>query len=166
MRTLYLVRHGKSSWADPRQSDFDRPLNARGERDVPFMAKLFAAKGGPVQPIVTSPAVRALTTAHLFADALDLSNGDLLQEQALYLADVPTLLRVVNALPDDRPEVMLFGHNPGLTEFVHYLTGGGPDNLPTTGMARIDLPFDSWALASRGTGELVWLDFPKRHPER
>ena len=163
MRTLYLVRHVKSSWADPRQSDFDRPLNGRGERDVPFMAKLFAAKGEAVQLIVTSPAVRALTTAHLFADALDISNGDFHQEQALYLADVPTLLRVVNALPDDHQQAMLFGHNPGLTEFVHYLTGGGPDNLPTTGMARIDLPFDSWALASRGTGEPLWLDFPNRH---
>ena len=73
MRTLYICRHAKSSWADPGQDDFDRPLNERGLLDAPRMAKIFRERGEPVDLIVTSPAVRALTTARFFAKELKLS---------------------------------------------------------------------------------------------
>ncbi|HAG72955.1 MAG TPA: phosphohistidine phosphatase, partial [Gammaproteobacteria bacterium] len=71
MKILYLLRHAKSSWDDPDLKDFERPLNARGLRDVPVMADRFNARNCRVDCIVSSPATRAKTTAGLFSEAID-----------------------------------------------------------------------------------------------
>ena len=90
MKTLYLCRHAKSSWADPGMDDFDRPLNERGQRNAPFMAGLFKERGEPVDLIVSSPANRALTTAKAFASALHLPADRFKQDRNIYLAERQT----------------------------------------------------------------------------
>jgi len=165
MRTVYICRHAKSSWNDPALSDFDRPLNERGLRDAPFMAKVFHARGEAVDLLVSSTAVRAFTTARTFAKELGVPEADIVQEDRLYHATVPTLVAYLNGLPPRVQRVMLFGHNPGLTEAVEYLCSSDIGNLPTCGMVRIDFPGDDWSLASRDLGTMVWMDYPKRHPE-
>lgn len=164
MKTLYLCRHAKSSWADPGVDDFDRPLNERGLRNAPFMAKTFAQRGEPVELIVTSPANRALTTARFFAEALGTAKNDFTQERLLYLAERPALAHIASQLPNDKHRVMLFGHNPGFTELTNHLSDAGIDNLPTCGLVRIDFALDHWQHISKGSGTLVWFDYPKRHP--
>lgn len=163
MRTLYICRHAKSSWADPGQDDFDRPLNERGLHDAPLMAKIFRERGEPVDLIVTSPAVRALTTARFFARELKLENA-FVQEPRLFHATYTTINAIVNALPANAQRVMLFGHNPGFTEVLAHFTGEYVDNLPTCGLARIDFTLNEWELAGRDLGTLVWFDYPKRQP--
>lgn len=164
MKTLYLCRHAKSSWADPGMDDFDRPLNERGARNAAHMAQVFRDRGEPLDLIVTSPAVRAMTTAGSFVKAMDLPKEALREDRTLYLADRPTLMRIVNALPNKAERVMLFGHNPGFTELLDHLTDAGVENLPTCGMARIDVAVNDWEAIGKHSGNLVWFDYPKRHP--
>lgn len=174
MRTLYLCRHAKSSWADPGQDDLDRPLNERGLRNAPFMARLFKERGEPLDLMVTSTAARALATARFFAQELGAKETpafdpaaprpQLLLDANLYHASIRTILGVVNGLPDATSHVMLFGHNPGFTDAVVYFGNEDLDNLPTCGIVRIDFPIDSWKLAARDLGMLIWRDHPKRHP--
>lgn len=171
MRTLYLCRHGKSSWADPGMQDFDRPLNERGMHDAPMMAGRFKQRNEPLDLMVSSTAKRALSTAHAFADVLGATERghfdaaaarpQLVLQPRLYHADVRSILDIVNALPDAAQHVMLFGHNPGFTEAVAFFSSDDIGNLPTCGMVRIDFPCDAWAEASRDYGLLVWRDQPK-----
>lgn len=163
MRTLYLVRHAKSSWADPGMRDFDRPLNERGLRNAPFMAKVCKQRGEPIDLLVSSPANRAITTARFFAKELGIPAARFREEPAIYEASLTKLMRVVEALPDEAGRVMLFGHNPGFSELLEHLSEAGTGDLPTCGMARIDILLDSWSAVAKGTGTLVWLDGPKRH---
>jgi phosphohistidine phosphatase len=165
MRTLYLTRHAKSSWEDPRTDDFNRPLNERGERDAPHMAKVFAQRGELVDLIVSSPAVRALTTARIFAKALASDENLIKQDKRIYLAPAENLLHLVNLLPNEAMHVMIFGHNPGFTDLIHYLGDGDVGDLPTCSTVRLDFTIDTWGEVSRGLGTLVWFDHPKGHPE-
>lgn len=164
MRTLYLVRHAKSSWAEPGMADIQRPLNERGRRNAPFMAARFAARNEPIDLIVSSPAVRARTTADFFATALHLSAERFRSEQGIYDASCSRLLAVVNALPNNATRVMLFGHDPGFSELAQYLDRRWTDVMPTCCIVRIDLDLDDWALVSRDTGNVVWTDRPGDHP--
>jgi phosphohistidine phosphatase len=160
VKTLYICRHAKSSWADPGMRDFDRPLNQRGLKDAPDMAQRFVERLEPVDLLVSSPAERAITTAREYARTL-LRENRLVQEPRIYEASVPALLRIISNLPPDAHAVMLFGHNPGFTELVAHLSGQDIGNLPTSGIARVDVEVDDWDAVSRDTGRLVWLDYPK-----
>lgn len=164
MRTLYLCRHAKSSWADPGMDDFDRPLNERGMRNAPFMADRFKERGEPVDLVVSSPANRALTTARFFTEALGIPPERFMLQPAIYLAERQALVRLVCGLPDSARRVLLFGHNPGFTDLACHLGDTTIDNLPTCGMVRIDLPVNEWHMVTKGIGSLIWFDHPKRHP--
>ena len=166
MKTLYLCRHAKSSWADPGMDDFDRPLNDRGIRNAPQMAGIFKKRGEPVDIIVSSPANRAQTTARFFVQELAIPADRLRFERVIYDAERSTLMRVVQRLPDSAQRAMLFGHIPGFTELVDHLCDTGVGDLPTCGMVRIDLPVNEWKMVSREIGTLVWFDYPKRHPNQ
>lgn len=164
MRTLYIVRHAKSSWADPGQRDSDRPLNERGLRNAAFMADLFQKRGDPVDLIVSSPAVRARTTAEQFAKALSIGSDKFIMNASIYDASVSSLMQLVQALPESAERIMLFGHNPGLSDLAYYLCDEDPIAMSTCTVLRIDLFPDQWEAVSKGTGNLIWHDFPKRYP--
>lgn len=164
MLTLYLIRHAKSSWDDPLQTDFHRPLNARGLRDAPAMAAHFAARKEPVDLLLSSPAARALATARYVAAALGTADDNIVLEPKLYLADLPTWRTVLNDLPARAKSVALFSHNPGISECCEWLSGAGLGELPTCAMVRIDMEADEWKALARGTGTIGWYDYPKRHP--
>ncbi len=173
MLTLYICRHAKSSWADPGQADFDRPLNERGSRDAPLMARAFQDRKEPVDLIVSSTARRALSTAQHYADILQASEvksfdptaerPQLILERTLYHPSILTILGLVNNFPDTVQAAMIFGHNPGFTEAVEYFSSGHIGNMPTSGIARIDFPVGTWRAVSRDLGTLVWMDTPKAH---
>lgn len=158
MKTLYLVRHAKSSWADPGMEDLDRPLNDRGRQDAPDMAARFAQRNEPVDLLVTSPAKRAAATAQAFAQRLGLP---VQEEKRIYEAHQRALQGVVESLPDTARRVMLFGHNPGFSLLTEHLSEAGIGDLPTCAIVRIDLTVDSWKEVTGGSGTLVWWDSPK-----
>ncbi len=161
MKQLIMVRHAKSDWGDFNLKDFDRPLNARGHKNAPEMAKRLVDKKLAPHLIVSSPALRALTTAKYFAAAWQIKPELIKTELSIYEAPIKNLLKVVSDLDNQHDKVALFGHNPGLTDLLHYLTGEYIGNMPTCSVAVIEFPFDDWKMISGSTGNLVLFDYPK-----
>ncbi len=162
MKTLLLVRHAKSDWSDGTLSDFDRPLNARGQHDAPKMAALL--RESDLQPLamVTSPANRAYTTARLFAEAFGFVENDLSVREDLYEAPKATILLAIRDLPDHASVAAIFGHNPGMTTAVQSFSDEYITNVPTCGVAVIKLDIPKWSDFRPGTsGRLEVLLTPK-----
>jgi phosphohistidine phosphatase len=166
MRLLTLIRHAKSSWDNPALHDFNRPLNERGQRDAPRMAAHVLRSLGRPDRMVSSPAVRALSTARAFAEVFG-SDADALNRQPrIYEASAETLLRVVRAFSDDDRHVMMFGHNPGFTELAHRLARCSFDDMPTCAVAQIGFDAKSWLDVDERSGTLRFYAYPKQLREK
>lgn len=163
MKTLYIVRHAKSSWADPLQDDFDRPLNDRGKRDAPRMGKRLKEKNIFPDLMLSSPARRAYATAKRISKVLGYDKSKIKTADKLYHADEEKMLEVIRGVKDKHKSLMVFGHNPGLTDFVNAFQDGelDIDNVPTCGIVAFELDIDSWSKASWGKGKMLFFDFPK-----
>jgi phosphohistidine phosphatase len=161
MKTLYIVRHAKSSWENPAKSDFDRPLNDRGKKDAPRMGKRLKERGVVADLMLSSPAKRALATCQRLSQELHYDQKKIKTENRLYHADSETILDVVQSISNQYDNVILFGHNPGLTDFVNDLMNANLVNLPTCGVVAARFPVDSWMKIESGECELLFIDFPK-----
>lgn len=162
MRQLILIRHAKSSWSNPSLDDFDRPLNKRGKRDAPFMAKLFSKKKIHPDLIISSPAKRTKQTALEFAKQLAIESENILWNDKLYLASLTTLLKIVKKFDDNVKIVILVGHNPGLTNLYNFLCKQEIDNIPTCGI--ISMKTDkNWSDISSKNFELEFFEYPKKY---
>ncbi len=161
MKTLTLVRHAKSSWKDTSLRDSERPLNKRGRRDAPEMGRRIRDHGIRPSLIVSSPAVRAWTTAKLIAAEIGYPLEFLQKERSLYLASVDDILDVVAAQDEGFNSLMVVGHNPGFTEFANFLCPGLTGNLPTAGVVSVEFDRDDWQLYERPSIRLVVHDYPK-----
>lgn len=160
MKTVYFIRHAKSSWADPELGDFDRPLNARGNSDAPLMAKLLAGKIDKVDKLVSSPALRAFTTAVYFAKAFGLQESNIHQEKRIYEATPSVVLEILGAWPGEWNTVLLFGHNPTFTEIANRFSTTTIGNVPTCGIVQIQSPSAHWQNWTQ-EAKVVDLFFPK-----
>lgn len=160
-KKILLVRHAKSDWGYAGLSDFNRPLNPRGLKDSSDMAQRIKMQNLIPDKIVSSPAVRALTTSRLMCENWGETIDSIVTESKIYEANVKDLLGIVNDFDDDDDYVALFGHNNAITDFVVYLTDEDLFNIPTCGMALIEFPFDNWELVSKQTGDMLMYDFPK-----
>ena len=162
MKTLTLVRHAKSSWHDGNLSDRDRPLNKRGEHDAPMMGKRIVDAGIRPSQIISSPAARAWATARAFARELNYPAEFLQREDGLYLASLDDLLDTIATQDPGFNNLMLFAHNPGLTDLANYFVPGLTSNLPTCGVVSLNIESDDWMLYDRPRIELVAYDYPKK----
>jgi phosphohistidine phosphatase len=144
MKRITLFRHGKSSWDHHGLSDVDRPLLARGERRTRLVAEHLAEQGLMPDLIVTSHAVRALRTAAIAAEVLKVPPPALLVEQHLYHASPEAIWDVIAGLPEEYHHVILFGHNPGFTDFVNSNGIASVNWLPTSGVASAIFPCRMW----------------------
>lgn len=162
MRLLTLVRHAKSSWDDPELTDFERPLNDRGRRDAPRMADHALDILGRPERIVTSPARRAMTTARVFCDRMQLPPAQLTIERRIYEASAETLLLLVQLLDDADQHVMLFGHNPGFSELAHLLARCSFDDMPTCAMVQIGFNVSQWSDVDERGGIERHYAYPKQ----
>ena len=160
-KQLIIVRHGKSDHGTYGITDFERPLNVRGNENAPEMAARLKNREILPDLLVSSPAKRALSTAKHFAAGFGISAAAIQEEQAIYEADSSTLLNAINRFDNKYNRIFLFGHNPGLTDLLNYLTDANLYNLPTAGIAVIDFPSNDWTLVSQYTGNLLLFDFPK-----
>lgn len=161
MKTLILIRHAKSSWDNPGLSDHDRPLNKRGERDAPRMAEFAARNIQKPDLLLSSTAVRAYTTAKHFASAYQIPISQIQNNREIYHASTSKLLKVVQQLPPDKSTVMLFGHNPGFTDFANALANTQILNIPTCGIVSIDFVSLQWIDLKPGGGKNKLFVFPK-----
>jgi phosphohistidine phosphatase len=161
MKTLILIRHAKSSWDNPDLSDFDRPLNERGKRDAPRMARRLKVKNLTIDLMISSPARRAFSTCKRMAKILAHPPQSIQTDRALYHAGEEELLAIVKRLNNGNDTVALFGHNPGLTSFVNLLTRSTIVNIPTCGVIVCTLSVDHWSESRWGCGKLLLFDYPK-----
>jgi phosphohistidine phosphatase len=160
-KQLLLIRHAKSDWNHIKLSDFDRTLNPRGEKNAPQMAQRLSAKNIIPEQIVSSPAVRALTTARYFANEFGIAESTIVEEKRIYEATVYELMNVVNKLDNSSSFTALFGHNPGISNLADTLCNENLYAIPTCAVVLIYFPFDNWNMISAGTGELILYDYPK-----
>jgi len=162
MKRLTLVRHSKSDWSLPGQQDWDRALNKRGQRDAPEMARRLRARKLKPDAILSSPAVRALATATIMARELKTAPSIVRQDERLYLAGPADMLTVIRELGGDARHLMVFGHNPGITEFANRLSAGDRiDNMPTSAVFTATFAIADWSELDWASGQDAQFDYPK-----
>jgi phosphohistidine phosphatase len=162
LKRLTAVRHAKSDWSLPGQDDWNRSLNKRGQQDAPEMARRLRSRKFKPDLILTSPAVRSLTTASIMARELKVPAEHIAQDERLYLADPGKMLEVVRELGGHAGHVMVFGHNPGITDFVNRLSASEQiDNMPTCAVFSALFDVADWSELDWGRGLEAEFDYPR-----
>lgn len=165
MKYLTLVRHAKSSWKDPSLSDYHRPLNKRGLRDLPALCERLA--GFKLQPdrLIYSPARRTQTTAEGIIHKLSIAADMVLPCASVYEATATELLNLIRSEADNTDHLMLVGHNPGLQDLGDLLSGEAVPHLPTSAVLHLALHIDHWQEAGPATATCQLLDYPGLHAQ-
>lgn len=162
MRRLTLVRHAKADASLPGQQDWDRVLDRRGQQDAPEMARRLRSRKLKPDLILSSPAVRALSTASIMARELKVPADRIAQDERLYLADPKRILEVIHELGGDAKHVMVFAHNPGITDCANRLSAGDHiDTLPTCGIFTACFAVDDWSQLGWESGRGAEFDYPR-----
>ena len=165
MKRLIIVRHAKSSWEYPELTDYDRPLNKRGLRNAPQMAKYLHDIIANPGVFYSSPAKRALETAKIFAREYKVSEEKIIESDHLYLPGMDDFSAFFDKVEDKIEAIILFSHNPGLINLVDRLTGESFDNIPTCGIAMVSLEVEKWSNAIDVGGVLDGYHYPKELEE-
>ena len=169
MKSLFLLRHAKSSWANPGLDDFDRPLNARGEKAAPKMAAYMRTHGLVPDLVLCSTARRAEQTWDLIDRSLD-AGMPVKRLRGLYLASPSRLLEIIRRQSDAVARLLVVAHNPGMEVLAAALAGPGSDpghlataktKFPTAALAVIRFDDDGWSGLSPGSGRLVDFAVPR-----
>lgn len=162
MKSIYVVRHAKSSWGDLTLPDVERPLNDRGQKNAPEMAQRLFDRGVALDVFVTSTAKRALQTASHFIKIYGRPIEELILKDELYHAPARVYTEVLSALPDSVSSVAIFGHNPGITEFVNDLTDTTHiHDMPTCGIFAAQISTAHWDQFSSAAKTFLFFDAPK-----
>ena len=161
MKTLIVVRHAKSSWSESGISDFDRTLNERGKRDAPVMADRLRKEQKTIDLFISSPAKRAKKTAELFAEKFKYDEDKIVYFPELYLAGPRDFVAAIIQTPSEVNSVIIFSHNPGITEFVNTLTDTRIDDMPTSAVFIASIYSNKWSDFEKAEKEFQFFDFPK-----
>lgn len=163
-KTLLLVRHAKSSWDNVMLSDFDRPLNDRGKKDAPKMAKRLVDKNIPIDAFISSPAKRAKKTAEIFIEEYKRDEKEIILVPALYHASVDDFYETIDNTDNKFKSIALFSHNPGISAFAEELTDKAHvDDMPTCSVFAIKINIQYWS-DFREAAKLFWFfDYPKKN---
>jgi phosphohistidine phosphatase len=158
-RTLYILRHAKSSWENTALPDFDRPLNERGLGGARLVGNYLKSINAPVSLVVSSPARRTTETTRIVIESSGFDVPVKFDER-IYEASLRHLLEVLSDIDDKEKAVLLVGHNPGMEQLVECLTLH-EQSMPTAALAKVALNVGSWQGIKRGAGELEWSVTPK-----
>ena len=162
MKSLYLLRHAKSSWAEPGLGDKQRPLASRGLHDAPMMGERFNSRGENLDRIISSPALRAHTTAQMFAETAGFPPEDVVLEPDLYFLGSGSIEEVILSQDDQLQSIMLVFHNPDITHFVNSIDYEvSIDNVPTSGLIKLDCDIAHWQDWSNDKTTFGYFDYPK-----
>jgi phosphohistidine phosphatase len=161
MKTLLIVRHGKSSWDEPDLSDRDRPLKDRGIADARKMSAMLLEQKIVPDQVISSPARRARQTAELFCETFGIPAGDIGIEEKLYFQGERIVVDVVRDFDDRFNTVMITGHNPDFTDLANHFMSQSLYNLPTAGVVKLQFDCKSWSEISRSNLKNDICLFPK-----
>jgi len=162
VKELYLIRHAKSSWADPDLDDYDRPLNKRGRMNAPYMAGRISMRNIFPDRIVSSPARRARRTARAIAAGIGFRKGEIIYDRGLYFSGFSYFLRVAECHLNEVDRIFMVGHNSVITDVAEYLSGETFANIPTCGIVGIAFRGKKGFQQAGGKGSLLFFDYPKK----
>jgi phosphohistidine phosphatase len=164
LKSLTILRHAKSGWDAPVERDFDRPINARGQRGADLVGQYLKRQKLLVDRVVASPAVRVVQTLDIFQPAADLDGIEPHWDRRIYLASAATLMDVVREGGRDARHLLIAGHNPGLEDLILMLVPENADDalradvekkLPTAALARLELDIDDWHALDAGIARIT-----------
>ena len=161
MKKLIIIRHCKSSWSDLSLNDFDRPLNNRGVQDGNLMSKELSKKIDNVDLLISSSSKRTRLTADFFIELIKINKISFIDD--LYHSSSENIINKLKKISNTNESIMVIGHNPGLTDLVNKLTSINLYNLPTCGVAIVNLNIKNWDLINNFSKyDLEWIKFPKQ----
>lgn len=163
MKTVYIIRHAKSSWANHNQSDFDRPLNERGTKDAPVMAEKLLKKNIHIDTFISSTALRARQTCEHFCKVFGVDFNKIQLEDKLYHAPSYAIYAAISDIKDSNKNVAIFCHNPGVTDFVNTLSEKFQiDNMPTCGIVAVEADVTHWKDFEKAEKKVLFIEYPKK----
>lgn len=163
MKTIYLIRHAKSSLGEIGMSDFDRPLNKRGKKDLPFMANRLKDFGIKPDLILSSTAKRAKITTKVVAETIGYDEENVLYKEALYDSSYTNYRYLLDSLDDTINSIFIIAHNPTLTDVGEKLSGAILTNIPTCSIVAIEFDVESFKDITEESGKILFFDYPKKH---
>lgn len=161
MKTLFIIRHGKSDWDFRSVKDIDRTLKERGINDGYTMANRLLEKDLKPEIIISSTANRAFHSALIFSRVLNIDDDKIIPEKDLYFSGENDILSVIYGCNDNINRLMIFGHNPGFTDLVNYLSHLNISNVPTTGIVILNFDANSWSEISKSNLTNEYFDYPR-----
>jgi phosphohistidine phosphatase len=162
MKRLFIVRHAKSSWGGAGLSDFERPLNERGKRDAPEIAHRLLTRKVKLDTFISSPAKRAKTTCKAFCKVYKFPEEQIIVVDELYEANPEAFNNVIRNINENANNVAIFGHNPGITDFVNQLCEGNRiDNMPTCSVFAVETDISQWSEFDRARKQFLFFEYPK-----
>ncbi len=162
MKTLYLMRHAKSSWKHAELNDLERPLLEKGLKRTRLIIDFLKNNSVDIELIICSHATRSLETARIIAHAFGISNDNFRIEKAVYMADAESLTDQLYDLPTGVDNVMIVGHNPAITNLANNYLKEKIDYLPTSGVIAIAFSAGSWEEIPEAKFKVKFSAFPKQ----
>ncbi|MFN0276673.1 MAG: SixA phosphatase family protein [Chitinophagales bacterium] len=163
MKTLYIIRHAKSSWEYDELHDLERPLTERGIADANLMGNLLRKKNIFPGMVITSPALRALTTARIICDVIEFDKNKMILHADLYFKEIPEIVAVIKEKGMQYDNLFLFGHNPTFSNLAHACTKTFTEMIPTCGIVAVQYNIESWQLMELTKGKLDFFEYPKKY---
>ncbi len=163
MKTLYIIRHAKSSWDFSELHDLERPLIDRGINDAAIMGSLMRKKNVHPSIVLSSPALRAFTTARIICTEIGFDVNKIEIEPALYFKEASEIINNIQGKTSLHDSIMLFGHNPTFSHLSHMLCSEFYDTMPTCSVVAIEFNVKLWKLIYQGAGNLCFFEYPKKY---
>ena len=167
MKTLYIVRHAEALKKDKPIPDFERPLVKKGVKHSKDVAKRLKKAGIRADLLISSPANRAIETAHIIAKGIKYPVQKILLRELLYEStNHEDFLALIREMSNKHKSVMIFGHDPTFTAFARYVAPEFTDAMPKSAILAVEFDVETWAEVDPGGGKVVYYDFPMTVAER
>ena len=161
MKTLYIVRHAKSSWDFPELPDIERPVTEKGIYNTKKILADLNNKNISIDLLICSHAKRAYETAKLFSTGLNYPVEKIVVSKGIYQVDTDDIFNLIFGVKDDIDSLMIVGHNPTLTQFANIFLDEKIDLLPTSGVISINFEADNWNEIIKAPHKINFTLFPK-----
>jgi len=162
MKHLFLARHSKSSHEIANITDIDRPLSQRGYDDAYKIADKITKMDIVPEIIFSSPAIRAFTTARIYADILNLKEDKLKLHPNIYFDEETFLIDLIPSLSNNTNNIMITGHNPGIHMLAENFTGKRYPKIPTSAVLCLQFKINSWQELNNTKAKLIYFEYPKK----
>lgn len=163
MKNLFIIRHAKSSWEKEGLHDIERPLAGRGESDAALMGRMLLKKGTVPQTVISSPALRAFSTARIICDEINFDKNKIAINNVLYFGDEDAIIELIRSFLTEIETAVIVGHNPTFSHLCSALCENFHSDLPTCGIVTLAFNTGSWKLIEKHSGKLVSCDYPKNY---